>query len=125
MSSYAGYSDLGDYITRRCASQRPPISFNELSLALKKSHGYIHALATGLYQPSIKGADAIADYFGDNRKIVRILAGLEMPPTDEDKLTGEIKELAANLPQAGRRELLEFASFLAQKYAPKNGAGKS
>lgn len=77
-----------------------------------KGHAYVNALIVGRYKPSAKACDAIAAYFGDNPRTVRILAGIELPPTDEDKTVFEIKEIAASLSLKGKRELLRYAHYL-------------
>lgn len=113
MTSFAGYRDLNDYLTTRCRERG--ISFNALSEDLGWTHSYIHGIAAGNFAPSAKRCDKIASHLEDNPRIVRILAGLELPPTDDDLIITEIKEIAASLKPTGRRELAKYANFLKSK----------
>jgi len=110
MTSYAGFKDMGDYLTTRCRER--DLSFQALSEAIGATHAYIHSITTGQFGVSPKRADAIADFFGDSRKVVRILAGIETPAADEDKDISAIKELAATLTLRSRRELIRYAQYL-------------
>jgi hypothetical protein len=113
--AYAGFSSLRDYLEKRCAQHQ--LSFNSLSEELGFTHSYIYVVAEERYRPSRRRADAIAKYFGDNPRIVRILAGLELPPVDEDATLSAIREVAASLAPADRRELLRYALYLKEKLA--------
>lgn len=119
MPAFAGFKDLGDYLEKRCKDR--DLSFEALSTELKFNHSYIHGIATGRFEPSKKRADAIAAYFGDSPKTVRIIAGIELPPTGDDKFFTEIKESLAVLPDKGKQELIEYARYLLGKY-PKSGS---
>ena len=110
MAAFAGFRDLDDYLSTRCRER--DLSFNSLSETLGWNHSYIHGIANGLFLPSAARCDAIATHFGDNPRIVRILAGIELPPTEGDPLTTEIKEFAASLSPRARRELLKYAHYL-------------
>lgn len=115
MSSFAGFRNLEDYIETRCREKK--ISMRQAGEALGRGHAYLSAIAKGRYTPSPAAADEVAEFFGDNPRIVRILAGLELPPTDEDKIVFEIREIAASLSRRAKTELLEYANFLKSKYA--------
>lgn len=110
MASFAGFRDGKDYLTRRCRDRG--ISMTALSEAIGASHGYAHAVANKVFDISRDMADAIANYFGDNPKIVRILFDLELPPTEEDQDISEIKEIGVSLNKKGRKELLKYAHYL-------------
>lgn len=114
MPSFAGFKDLNDYLTKRCREKG--LAFHGLSEELGFSHSYIHGIAHDNFEPSKKRIDKIAKFFDDNPKVVRIIAGLELPPTDEDKEVVELKELIGALPTAGKKELLEYAHFLVRKH---------
>ena len=113
MPSYAGFKDLRDYLEQRAVTKQ--VSFNELSSALGFTHTYIAGIATGAFSPSRSRADAIAKYFGDPPRVIRVLAGLELPPTDEDETVSAIREIAVSLPASSRRELLRYARFLQEQ----------
>lgn len=112
MPAYAGFESLGDYLTRRCADRR--LSYNELSDQLGFTHTYIASIASAAFSPSRARADAIARFFGDPPRLVRILAGLELPPTEEDEIVSAIREVAAGLTPSKKRELLRYANYLAR-----------
>lgn len=117
MTAFAGFRDLNDYLSTRCREHN--LSFNALSAdELGWNHSYIHGIATGLFLPSAARCDIIANYFGDNPRIVRVLAGIELPPTDGDPIIVELKEFAASLTTGQRRELLKFAHYLKSKDDP-------
>jgi cyanate lyase len=110
MTSYAGFKDMGDYLTTRCRER--DLSFQALSEAIGATHAYIHSITTGQFGVSPKRADAIADFFGDSRKVIRILAGIETPSVEEDKDLSGLKEIAATLTLRSRRELIRYAQYL-------------
>jgi len=115
MTAYAGFANLQDYLVKRCRERG--VSFNALSEAIDTTHSYVHGIANGVFSPSRKRLDAIAQYFDDNPKILRILANLELPPTEDEGLVGQIKEVAVSLSQSSRRDLLKYAQFLKSKEA--------
>jgi len=110
VAKFAGFESLGDYLEQRCRERG--VSFQALSEEIKSGHGYIHAIATGRFSPAPKRLDAIADFFGDNRRILRILVGIELPPTENDKILTEVQEVAVGLSLKNRRELLRYAQYL-------------
>jgi transcriptional regulator with XRE-family HTH domain len=116
MKGYAGFRGLSEYIERRLSETGH--SKNSLSEALGWTHSYIAAVTTGSFVPSRKRADAIAKFFGDDPRIIRVLAGLEMPPPDLENDPGTVTLLSAynSLPVDGKRELEQYAQFLRTKY---------
>lgn len=118
MPAYAGFASLEDYLIKRCREHG--ISFRELSESIGATYSYVQGVAAGSFAPSLKRLDAIAAYFGDAPRLPRILAGLETLPLDEDRDVTEIKDIIANLPARGRRELIEFARFVKQKFSDKS-----
>ncbi len=110
MPAYAGYNSLGDYLERRCGERG--LSFNQMSGQMGWTHSYLAGLAKGDFNPSRQRADTIAKFFGDNPRLVRILAGLEIPPTEDDRDVAAIRDVAASLSDSNRRELLRYAKYL-------------
>jgi transcriptional regulator with XRE-family HTH domain len=111
--SYAGFASLREYLEARCTSQQ--LSFNELSVKLGWAHTYVAAIATERFIPSRTRADKIAKFFGDDVRLVRILCGLELLPTADDPILSAIRDVAAGLAPADRRELLRYATYLKEK----------
>ena len=113
MPTYGSFENLADYLTQRCRQNGQ--SYNSLSEAIGKSHGYIHGVATGGFAPSRKTADVIAKHFDDPPRLVRILADLELPAPGMDKELDELTDIAASFKKKEKGELLEFARFLKQR----------
>lgn len=112
MTQYAGFKDLCDYLDQRCA--RDKISQNALSERIGFRRNYIHCAYKGQFKPSRQAVDKLADVFGDDPYILRVLVGLETPPPAlTDKMLRQINSLAASLDVEGRRKAIEYLHLLA------------
>ncbi len=109
-TGYAGFKNLADYLARR--SHDKDISLASLSRELGFTHSYIHGLTSGSFTPSRTRADIIAKYFGDEPRVVRVLAGLETPPRKSTPAGDELIEIMSALPAAKKKQLVEYARFL-------------
>ena len=116
MAPYAGFKSLKDYIDQRC--QREHINFSTLAEAMGWQRSYVHGLRHARFGPSRTRAGQLAQYFGDDPRVVRILAGLELPPPESptDPVLLEIQHNATSLPSSGRVELAEYSRFLQGKH---------
>ena len=111
MPAYAGFRDLLDYIEQRCA--REGISRSALAENLGWPRNYMTALFRRVHKPTRPRADKLARDFGDEPRLVRILAGLEAPPSIiEDKRVAEIVDLVMPLSDAKRSEAINYLRYL-------------
>jgi hypothetical protein len=111
MPAYAGFADLADYIAQRCAREK--IRPSALSRKLGWAANYIHFLQVGKFSPSRDRADAIANFFGDEPRVVRTLAGLESQPSSpKNKTIQAIHDVAAKLKPAAQLEALHYLNYL-------------
>jgi len=117
MTAFAGFRDLSDYLESRMRVDN--LSERALTDALGKGHTYIHMIKKGKFKPSKEACDEIADFFNDDHQLVRVLAGLEDPPKEDDQDMAAIRTVYQALPKGGRKELLEYAQFLRDKYHKK------
>lgn len=115
MAAFAGYRNLPDYIETNC--RRRELSERSLAEALDRSHSWLNAIKKGRYKLSPKAADELAAFFGDNPKIVRVLADIDPIPEQDPPIVISIKEIAASLPRQGQKEYLDYGRYLRQKYA--------
>lgn len=116
--SYAGFRDFKDYLDQRLARQR--LTRAALAEALNYPKSYIHGLYHGDFGASTDRINEIAQYFGDDPRILRVLLGIEPAPRDlDDKALQEILDTALSLPQTKREELLKFARYLSDALKKK------
>lgn len=128
MPAYAGFKDLRDYIDKRCAARQ--MSLNEIATDLKWPRAYIYSIyyndsrpvdkrdskSYRGHRPSRPRADALARYFGDPPRLVRVLSGLEAAPSlIEERDVAEIVDMVTPLSSHQRRKLIEFINFLRSK----------
>lgn len=116
-AGYAGYANLTDYLDRKRAER--DISRDGLSHALGLSQNYVSNICYRVYRgkvkppqhmPSLEICDAIADFFSGaeatktqqlaERRIVRVLAGKEVPAGDATSQA--LADRIAALPAADR-----------------------
>jgi plasmid maintenance system antidote protein VapI len=111
MPAYSGFKNLVDYIEQRCA--RDGIARSALAEQFGWPRNYMTALFKGVHRPSRPRADKLAKHFGDETRLVRILAGLEAAPSlIEDKRVAEIVDLVTPLPDAKRVEAINYLKYL-------------
>jgi len=113
MTAYAGFSSLADYIDRRRLAQSPPLSRAGLSKRIGFRPNYISLVCTGRFLPSRRGAEKIAAAFGDDPRIIKILAGLEeIEATPKESLLRQINSLARSLSESNRRKAIELLKLI-------------
>lgn len=111
MTTYAGYTSIGDYLKRRCAKKK--ISLMQLDVALGFSRRYSYAVVAGQITPSPARLNQYAEFFGDAPHIPRVLAGLESPaPVVKDRTLREVVDIALRFNRSQLNELLKFALYL-------------
>ena len=116
--SYAGFRDFQDYLDQRLARER--MNRAALAEALNFPKSYIHGLYHGEFGASTDRINTIAEYFGDDPRILRVLLGVEPPPRAlDDKALQEILDTALSLSQTKREELLKFARYLSDALKKK------
>ncbi len=118
MPAYAGFTSLSDYIAQRLA--RDGLSRTRLSEMIGQHRNYVNCIVerTGQrgrvhppqFAPSPEACGAIAEVFGDDAHIVRVLAGKETPPPDAE--ARGLADKIARLPKARRLQVAEFVEFL-------------
>jgi hypothetical protein len=115
MPAYADFKDLADYLAQRCAREK--IRPSALSKKLGWPANYIHFVQAGKFSPSRTRADAIAKFFGDEPRLVRVLAGLETASdSPKGKTLQAIHDVAEKLKPAARLEALHYLSYLLDKH---------
>ena len=113
MPPYAGFSSLTDYIDLRRLAQAPPLSRAGLSKRIGFRQNYISLVCAGRFLPSRRAAEKIAAAFGDDPRIIKILAGLEeIEAIPKDSLLRQINSLARSLSESNRRKAIELLKLI-------------
>lgn len=118
MPTYAGFASFHDYLSRRF--KREKINQNVFAEAMKWRRNYVHYIFHEEFIPSSKRCEKIADFFGDDPSLVKILAGRESPPPDPaDNQLRQIYSLAYALTTANRGKTVKIISRLLNEQKPK------
>lgn len=92
--------------------QANKLSQRGLCEAIGMNHNYISKVLAGKLTPPWRVVDKIADVFEDDRKMVRLIFGVEAPEKGDTEITRKISVLAKNLPAKEQRELMDYAIYL-------------
>lgn len=113
MPPFAGFRSLQDYLDQRLT--RASLNQNTFSEALGLRRNYIHSVYHGVFTPSKARCKIIAEFFGDDPHLVRVLAGLESPPPDpDDRDLRQLYDIAVSLTPAQRKEAVRLLRQLAK-----------
>ena len=123
MPEYAGFADLAAYLRNRC--RREGWSYHEASDKLGAGNSYVRDAIAGRMRPSPERCGSIARLFNDSPRLVRILAGHDLPPEASDAALDALMEIATRLSSAGRDDLLRYARSLSDSASGQGPAANS